>query len=128
MESSAGVVIVGAGIVGCSVAEHLSRLGWRDVVILDQGPLFEAGGSTSHAPGLMFQTNPSKMMTDLARYSVGRYVELELDGEPCGYQVGGIEVAETRERWRDLRRKHGLATSWGSNPSSFRRRSAQSVC
>ena len=81
-------MIVGAGIVGCSVAEHLTRLGWRDVMVLDQGPLFEAGGSTSHAPGLMFQTNPSKMMTDLAKYSVGRYVELELDGWPCGYQVG----------------------------------------
>ncbi len=106
-------MIVGAGIVGCSVAEHLSRLGWRDVVVLDQGPLFEAGGSTSHAPGLMFQTNPSKTMTDLAIYSVGRYMELELDGEPCGYQVGGIEVAETTERWKDLQRKHGLATSWG---------------
>ncbi len=60
METSAGVVIIGAGIVGCSVAEHLTRMGWRDVVVLDQGPLFEAGGSTSHAPGLMFQTNPSK--------------------------------------------------------------------
>jgi len=113
MEGRARVVIVGAGIVGCSVAEHLSRLGWRDVVVLDQGPLFEAGGSTSHAPGLMFQTNPSKTMTDLAKYSVGRYMELELDGRPCGYQVGGIEVAETRERWDDLQRKHGLATSWG---------------
>ena len=106
-------MIVGAGIVGCSVAEHLGRLGWRDMVVLDQGPLFEAGGSTSHAPGLMFQTNPSKTMTDLARYSVRRYVELELDGQPCGYQVGGIEVAETSERWEDLKRKHGLATSWG---------------
>ena len=61
----------------------------------------------------MFQTNPSKTMTDLAKYSVGRYVELELDGRPCGYQVGGIEVAETQERWDDLERKHGLATSWG---------------
>src|SRR5829696_112773 len=49
MESSAGVVIIGAGIVGCSVAEHLTRLGWRDLLVLDQGPLFEAGGSTSHA-------------------------------------------------------------------------------
>jgi dimethylglycine oxidase len=113
MESRAGVVIVGAGIVGCSVAEHLSRLGWGDVVVLDQGPLFEAGGSTSHAPGLMFQTNPSKMMTDLAKYSVGRYMELEVDGQPCGYQVGGIEVAETPERLADLKRRHGLAASWG---------------
>ncbi len=113
MEDRARVVIVGAGIVGCSAAEHLTRLGWRDVVVLDQGPLFEAGGSTSHAPGLMFQTNPSKTMTDLAKYGVGRYTELELDGQPCGYQVGGIEVAETPERWHDLKRKRGLATSWG---------------
>jgi dimethylglycine oxidase len=113
MESRAGVVIVGAGIVGCSVAEHLGRHGWRDVVVLDQGPLFEAGGSTSHAPGLMFQTNPSKTMTDLAKYSVGRYMELEVDGQPCGYQVGGIEVAETPERLADLKRRHGLAASWG---------------
>src|SRR3712207_2004355 len=113
MESRAGVLIVGAGIVGCSVAEHLSRHGWRDVVVLDQGPLFEAGGSTSHAPGLMFQTNPSKTMTDLAKYGVKRYAELEVDGEPCGYQVGGIEVAETPERWHDLKRKRGLAISWG---------------
>jgi glycine cleavage system aminomethyltransferase T/glycine/D-amino acid oxidase-like deaminating enzyme len=113
VEDRASVVIVGAGIVGCSVAEHLTLLGWRDVVVLDQGPLFEPGGSTSHAPGLMFQTNPSKTMTDLAKYSVKRYSELELDGQPCGYQVGGIEIAATSERWKDLKRKHGLATSWG---------------
>ena len=71
METSARVVIVGAGIVGCAVADHLTGMGWRDVVVLKQGPLFEAGGSTSHAPGLMFQTNPSKTMTDLAKYGVG---------------------------------------------------------
>ena len=111
MEIRARVVIVGAGVVGCAVAEHLTSMGWRDVVVLEQGPLFEAGGSTSHAPGLMFQTNPSKTMTDLAKYGVKRYAELEVDGEPCGYQVGGIEVAETPERWHDLKRKHGLATS-----------------
>ncbi len=113
MEASTRVVVVGAGIVGCAVADHLTSMGWRDVVVLEQGPLFEAGGSTSHAPGLMFQTNPSKTMTDLAKYSVGRYAELELDGQPCGYGVGGIEVAETPERWHDLKRKQGLATSWG---------------
>lgn len=96
METSASVVIVGAGIVGCSVAEHLTRMGWRDVVVLDQGPLFEAGGSSSHAPGLVFQTNPSKTMSDLASYSVRRYSEL--DGLPCFYPVGGIEVAPATPR------------------------------
>src|SRR3712207_9140829 len=112
MESSAGCVIIGAGIVGCSVAEHLSRLGWRDVVVVDQGPLFEAGGSTSHAPGLMFQTNPSKTMTDLAMYSVGRYMELELDGQPGGYQVGGIEGAETPERSEERRGGEECRSRW----------------
>ncbi|MGI8866055.1 MAG: NAD(P)/FAD-dependent oxidoreductase, partial [Rubrobacteraceae bacterium] len=113
MESSAGVVIVGAGIVGCSAAEHLIRMGWQDVVVVDQGPLFEAGGSTSHAPGLVLQTNPSKTMAELASYGVKRYSELEVDGKPCFYGVGGLEVATTPERWKELRRKHGLAASWG---------------
>jgi dimethylglycine oxidase len=111
VEDRASVVIIGAGIVGCSAAEHLTKLGWRDVVVLDQGPLFEAGGSTSHAPGLAFQTNPSKTMTQLASYGVKRYSEL--DGKPCFYPVGGLEVAATPERWKDLKRKHGLAASWG---------------
>ncbi len=113
MESSAGVVIVGAGIVGCSAAEHLTRLGWTDVVVVDQGPLFEAGGSTSHAPGLVFQTNPSQTMTRLASYGVERYSELEIGGKPAFYGVGSIEVATTPERMKELRRRRGLATAWG---------------
>jgi len=113
VEDRAGVVVIGAGIVGCSAAAHLTGLGWRDVVVLDQGPLFEAGGSTSHAPGLVFQTNPSKTMTQLAAYGVERYSELESDGEPCFYPVGSIEVATTPERWKDLKRKQGIATAWG---------------
>ena len=113
MEDRAGVVVIGAGIVGCSAAAHLAGLGWRDVIVLDQGPLFEAGGSTSHAPGLVFQTNPSKTMTELAAYGVKRYSELESGGKPCFYPVGSIEVATTPERWKDLKRKQGIATSWG---------------
>jgi dimethylglycine oxidase len=113
MEDRARVVIVGAGIVGCSVAEHLTRMGWTDVVVLDQGPLDLPGGSTSHAPGLMFQTNPSKTMTSFAKYTVERFSELELDGRSCCHKVGGIEVAATPERWKDLHRKHGIASAWG---------------
>ena len=113
MRHRAGVVIIGAGIVGCGVAEHLTRMGWRDLLVLEQGPLFEAGGSTSHAPGLVFQTTPSKTMTEFAKYTVKRYSGLELDGRPCFHPVGSVEVATTPERWKDLKRKHGLATSWG---------------
>ena len=113
LEDRARLVVIGAGIVGCSAAWHLARMGWRDIVVVDAGPLFQTGGSTSHAPGLVFQTNYSKMMTDLARYTVQLYSGLEQDGQPCFYPVGSLEVAATPERWQDLRRKLGAAHSWG---------------
>jgi glycine cleavage system aminomethyltransferase T/glycine/D-amino acid oxidase-like deaminating enzyme len=117
MESRASLVIVGAGIVGCAAAYYLSELGWRDVVVVDQGPLFQAGGSTSHAPGLVFQTNASKTMTNFARETVETFGSLELDGQPCWYGVGSLEVATTPARWADLHRKLGWAKSWGIEAS-----------
>jgi dimethylglycine oxidase len=102
------VVVIGAGIVGCALADELTRRGWTDVTVLDQGPLFHTGGSSSHAPGLAFQTNPSRTMTGFARYTVEKYAELG-----CFDAVGGLEVAGTPERERELHRRHGFATSWG---------------
>src|SRR5262249_18453739 len=99
----AETVIVGAGIVGTSAAYHLAELGVTDVLVLDQGRLFETGGSTSHAPGLVFQTNGSRTMCRLARYSVELYRSLEVDGEPAWYGVGGVEVATTPERLEELK-------------------------
>ncbi len=119
MQKQAQLVVIGAGIVGCSAVYHLTQLGWRDIVVVDQGPLFETGGSTSHAPGLVFQTNTSKMMTGLAQYTVALYSQLELDGQPCWHPVGGMEVAYTRERWQDLQRKLGWAQSWGLEAALF---------
>ena len=113
LPTHARAVVIGAGIAGCSVAYHLTRLGWRDVVVVEQGPLFETGGSTSHAPGLVFQTNPSRMMTNFAKYTVGLWSGMDVDGEPCANPVGSMEVAWTPERWADLKRKAGLAMSWG---------------
>jgi glycine cleavage system aminomethyltransferase T/glycine/D-amino acid oxidase-like deaminating enzyme len=110
---SGRVVIIGAGIVGCSLADELTARGCTDVVVLEQGPLFATGGSTSHAPGGMHQTNFAQFMTNFAQYSVQRYKQLELDGQPCFHPVGGIEVAGTAARWLDLKRKHGVATAWG---------------
>ena len=101
MPKRARAVVVGAGIAGCSVAYHLTQLGWRDIVVVDQGPLFETGGSTSHAPGLVFQINPSKTMTTFARYTVDLWSRLELDGVPCAKSVGSLEVAWTPERFAD---------------------------
>lgn len=113
MRDRARTVIVGAGIVGASAAYHLAELGETDVLVIDQGPLFEAGGSTSHAPGLVFQTNASRTMCRIAQDTVALYRSLELDGEPCWYEVGSIEVATTPERMRELRRRLGFARSYG---------------
>jgi glycine cleavage system aminomethyltransferase T/glycine/D-amino acid oxidase-like deaminating enzyme len=117
MESRASVVIVGAGIVGCAAAHFLAEMGWRDIVVVDQGPLFRTGGSTSHAPGLVFQTNSAKTMTAFARETVALYASLEHDGQPCWYGVGSLEVATTEARWADLHRKLGWARSWGIDAS-----------
>ena len=113
MRDRARTVIVGAGIVGASAAYHLAELGDADVLVLDQGPLFETGGSTSHAPGLAFQTNGSRMMCRIAQDSVALYATLEADGEPCWYGVGGIEVATTEARMQELKRRLGFARSYG---------------
>ena len=113
LSKQARAVIIGAGIAGCSVAYHLAKLGWRDIVVVEQGPLFETGGSTSHAPGLVFQVNPSRTMATFARYTVDLWKGLRLDGERCANPVGSLEVAWTPERLEDLKRKAGLGMSWG---------------
>ncbi|KEF54687.1 uncharacterized protein A1O9_09129 [Exophiala aquamarina CBS 119918] len=107
------VVIIGAGIVGTNVADELVSRGWTDITVVEQGPLDMPGGSTSHAPGLVFQTNPSKMMTLFARYTVEKFLSLEKDGESCFNQVGGLELATTPERLQELKRKHGYGSCWG---------------
>lgn len=113
METQARLVVIGAGIVGTSAVYHLTGMGWRDIVVLEQGPLFETGGSTSHAPGLVFQTNPSKTVTELAKETVKLYSHLTLNGQPCFAPVGSMEVATTQARWQDLKRRLGFAMSWG---------------
>ncbi len=115
MQTHARIVIIGAGIVGVSTAYHLAKKGWRDIVVLDQSDLFKTGGSTSHAPGLVFQTNGSKMMCEFAQYTVGLLAELQaaVPDKPIWYDVGGIEVAATPERMAELKRRQGLATSYG---------------
>jgi glycine cleavage system aminomethyltransferase T/glycine/D-amino acid oxidase-like deaminating enzyme len=113
MRDRAQLVVIGAGIVGASAAYHLAELGITDVLILDQGPLFETGGSTSHAPGLVFQTNGSRTMCRLAQYSVELYAGLGTDDGPAWYGVGGIEVATTSERMLELKRRRGYALAYG---------------
>ncbi|MDI3409469.1 GcvT family protein [Streptomyces cavernicola] len=107
------VVIIGAGVVGAALADELTVRGWTEVTVVDQGPLPVTGGSSSHAPGLVFQTNASKALTEMARYTVEKFSSLEVDGKPCFLGVGGLEVATTPERLAELQRRHGWVTSWG---------------
>ncbi len=112
MRDRAQTVIVGAGIVGASAAYHLAEMGVTDVLVIDQGPLFETGGSTSHAPGIAFQTNGSRNMCRIAQDSVRVYDSLDLDGEPVWFGTGSLEVATTPERLEDLKRRQGFARSY----------------
>lgn len=112
------VVVIGAGIVGANLADELTDRGWTDVTVLDQGPLPLTGGSTSHAPGLVFQTTGSRTMSAFATYTVEKFLALgralgEGDGTWCFNQVGGLEVATTPERLADLHRKRGWAAARG---------------
>ena len=98
----ASAVIVGAGIVGNSLAYHLARLGWHDLVLVDKGPMPNPGGSTGHASNFIFPVDYSKMMTELTEDSSAQYKELGVFTES-----GGIEVARTAARCRssgDVRR------------------------
>jgi len=113
MTSSPSIVIIGAGIVGTNLADELVAQGWTDITVVEQGPLSMPGGSTSHAPGVVFQTNASKSMTLFAKYTVDKLLGLERDGTSCFNPVGGLEVATTEARYDELKRKLGYARSWG---------------
>ena len=105
--SRARAVIVGAGIVGNSLAYHLAKLGWRDLVLVDKGPMPNPGGSTGHASNFIFPIEYSKMMMELTRDSTAQYKELGVFTES-----GGIEVARTQERMTELRRRCTAAKAW----------------
>jgi glycine cleavage system aminomethyltransferase T/glycine/D-amino acid oxidase-like deaminating enzyme len=109
----ARLVIIGAGIAGCSAAYHLARLGWREVVVVDQGPLFHTGGSTSHAPGGLSLVAGSRLLTGFASYSLPLYASLEADGRRGAHLVGALEVARSEERWQELKRRAGWGKSFG---------------
>jgi glycine cleavage system aminomethyltransferase T/glycine/D-amino acid oxidase-like deaminating enzyme len=104
----ASAVIIGAGIVGNSLACHLARLGWRDLVLVDKGPMPNPGGSTGHASNFIFPIEYSKMMMELTRDSTEQYQALGVFT-----RSGGIEVARTDERMAELRRRCTAARAWG---------------
>ena len=107
------VVIIGGGIVGCSVAYHLTKLGWRDVLLLEQGRL--SSGTTWHAAGLVGQLRSQSSMTRLIRYSTELYASLEQETElATGWKrCGSVSVARTPERMTQLRRTISAARAQG---------------
>lgn len=112
LPSRARVVIVGGGVIGTSVAYHLTRLGWTDVLLLEQGVL--SCGTTWHAAGLVGPLRASESGTRLVQYSAELYASLEAEtGLATGYRnVGGVIVARTEERMVQLRRTAANAAAY----------------
>ncbi|WP_299619747.1 FAD-dependent oxidoreductase [uncultured Tateyamaria sp.] len=113
LPSSARVVIIGGGVIGCSVAYHLTKLGWKDVVLLERKQL--TSGTTWHAAGLIAQLRATANMTKLAKYSQELYGNLEAEtGVATGFKrVGSITAALTGERLEELNRQAAMARAFG---------------
>ena len=117
--SHARVVIIGGGVSGCSVAYHLAKLGWKDIVLLERKQL--TCGTTWHAAGLIGQLRGSQNMTRLAKYSADLYVKLEEEtGVATGMrQNGSISVALTEHRHEELLRQATLARAFNVDVSEI---------
>src|SRR6267142_4009718 len=99
LPSHAQVVVVGCGIAGASTAYHLTKLGYTDVILLEQGRL--TCGTTWHAAGLVGQMRPNRSMTRMSQYGTQLYATLEQEtGLATGWKgCGSVNVARTPERW-----------------------------
>jgi len=113
LPTKARVVIIGGGVIGCSVAYHLTKLGWKDVVLLERKQL--TSGTTWHAAGLIAQLRATANMTKLAKYSQELYGALEQEtGVATGFKrVGSITVALTEERKEEIFRQAAMARAFG---------------
>ena len=111
--TSAKAVIIGGGILGCSTAYHLARLGWTDTVLIERHKL--TSGSTFHAAGLVGQLRSSANITQLLGYSVDLYKKLEAEtGLGTGWKMnGGLRLACNDERWSEVKRQATTAKSFG---------------
>ena len=103
--SSAKVVVIGGGVVGCSCAYHLAKFGWKDVVLLERDKL--TSGTTWHAAGLVSQIGPSATITKIRKYSLDLYKDLEKKlGHSAGLRLNGaLSIAQEEGRWQELKRQ-----------------------
>lgn len=113
MPEAAKVVVVGGGVIGTSVAYHLAKAGWKNVVLLEQGKL--GGGTSWHAAGLVGRLRTSNSMTRINKYTVELYSQLEQEtGHSVGWkQVGSLIVAKSSDRMIQLRRTMAMAELFG---------------
>jgi 4-methylaminobutanoate oxidase (formaldehyde-forming) len=113
LPTHAQAVIIGGGVIGCSVAYHLAKLGWRDVVLLERKQL--TCGTTWHAAGLIGQLRATPNLTRLAKYSAELYLRLEAEtGQPTGFkQNGSVGLARTAARLAELRRQAAMGRTCG---------------
>jgi sarcosine dehydrogenase len=127
LPSSAKIVIVGGGIVGCSVAYHLGKMGLTDVLLLEQGKL--TSGSTWHAAGLVGQLRTNANVTQLLGYSVALYDRLEKEtGLATGWKRnGGLRLACNQERWTEVKRQATTAKSFGLEMHLLNAKEAQAL-
>ncbi|MGH7704074.1 MAG: GcvT family protein [Gemmatimonadales bacterium] len=125
--TEARVVIIGGGIVGCSTAYHLGKLGWTDVVLLERHEL--TSGSTFHAAGLVGQLRTSANITQLLGYSVSLYNTLEQEtGLATGWKMnGGLRLACNEARWTEVKRQATTARSFGLDMQLLTPRQAQEL-
>lgn len=113
LPTQAQVVIIGGGIVGCSTAYHLTKAGWRDVLILERKSL--ASGTTWAAAGLLAQLRQNRQMSNLAKYAIELYAKLgEETGMPTGFvQTGALAVCQTKDRVKEYLRGAARARAFG---------------
>ncbi len=113
MKHEAQAVVIGGGVGGTSILYHLARLGWKDVVLVEQYGLTH--GSTWHSAGLVGQLRSTISLTKMMQYSVGLYADLarETGKDPGWHQLGGLRLASSQERYEEIQRQAGWAKSFG---------------
>ena len=105
LPSSTKVVVIGGGVVGCSVAYHLAKFGWKDIILLERDQL--TSGTTWHAAGLVSQLGPTAAITKIRKYTLDLYKKLEKEVDhSAGLRLNGaLSIAQNKGRWQELQRQ-----------------------